>query len=60
MFLTQMMMITLVDFACLNNEYRVKNKCPNSQEKQLYELKKEKYLCARNKKTFSFELRIDG
>ena len=55
-----MMMITLVDFACLNNEYRVKNKCPNSQEKQLYELKKEKYLCARNKKTFSFELRIDG
>ena len=39
MFLTQMMMITLVDFACLNNEYRVKNKCPNSQEKQLYELK---------------------
>jgi len=52
MFLTQMMMITLVDFVCLNNEYRVKNKCPNSQEKQLYELKKKNTYVQETKKRF--------
>ena len=52
MFLTQMMMITLVDFVCLNNEYRVKNKCPNSQEKQLYELKRKILMCKKQKNVF--------
>jgi len=40
---------TLVDFACLNDAFRVKKNAP-IHKKSSYELKK--ILCARNKKRF--------